>query len=169
MPESSKTCALSISSLQRWRSDGDGSFPVNDRNDDGSFPGYTSEYARQDDDVISVLQRWRSDGSFSVDDWNDDDSFRDDVIPRKSISLPPVLRKIRSLHWKRSHSLQSKKARSSQPLRWRILCCSKRTRSDSNTSRDDGTANLFADDEMPLLDWSELTGGRWSEDWTCEY
>jgi hypothetical protein len=136
---SNNTCPYTISLLQRWRSDG--SFPVIDRNDDGSFPGNISEYTRQDDVVI----------------------------PRKNISLAPVFRKTGSLQRQQSHSLQSKKGRSLQSPRWKILCCSTRSRSDSNTSRDDGTNDLFADDEMPLLDWIELSGGSWSEDWSSGY
>jgi hypothetical protein len=194
MPESPKTCPLSTSVLQRWKSDGSGSFPVNDRNDDGSFPCYINAYSREDDavlerwksngsfsfddwnddgsfpgnineyargdDVISVLERWKSDGSFSFDDWNDDGSFPgnineyargNNVIPRKSISIAPVLRKIRSLQWRRSQSLQSKKAGSLQPRRWRNLY---RSRSDSNKRWDDDIAVFF--EEMPLLGWIEL-------------
>jgi hypothetical protein len=169
MPESPKTCPLSTSVLQRWKSDGSGSFPVNDRNDDGSFPCYINAYSREDD---AVLERWKSNGSFSFDDWNDDGSFpgnmnkyarEGNVITRKSISITPVLRKIRSLLWRRSQSLQSKKGRSLQPRRWRILCRS----TYSSTSWDDGTTDLFADEEIPLLDWIEIRAGRWSDDWSC--
>jgi hypothetical protein len=93
----------------------------------------------------------------------------DDVIPRKNISLATVFRKTGSLKRQQSHSLPSKKAWSLQPPRWKILCCSTRSRCDSNTSRDDGTNDLFADDEMPLLDWIELSEGSWSEDWSSGY
>jgi hypothetical protein len=174
MSESSRTCRLSISLPQRWRSDG--AFPGNDRNDDGCFPGNINEYGRQDD-VLSLLQRWKSDGSFPINDCSDDGSFsgsikeytrQDDVI-RKNSSSAPGLWKIGSLQRQRSPRQQSKKAKGSRPLRWRLLCCSTRTRSDSNTSRDDGTTYLFLDDETPLLDWSALSNGRWSEDWSCEY
>jgi hypothetical protein len=173
MSESSKTCPLSISLPQRWRPDG--AFPVTERKDDGSFPGNINEYTRQDD-VLSLLQHWKSDGSFPVNDWSDDGSFtgsikefrrQDDVI-RKRNSSAAGLWKIGSLQRQRLPRLHSKKARSSQPLRWRMLCCSTRVRSESNMSRDDGTTNLF-DDETPLLDWSALSRGQWREDWwSCE-
>lgn len=177
MFESSKTCPLSISSPQRWRSDG--AFPVNDRNDDGSFPGNINEYTTRQDDVLSLLQRWKSDGSFPINDWSDDGSFsssikeytrQDDVTKKSIVSSAPGLWKIESLQRQPSPILQqSKNAKSSRPLRWRLLCCSARTRSDSISSRDDGTTYLYADDdETPLLDWSALSNGRWSEDWSCE-
>lgn len=176
MSESSTTCPLSISLTQRWRSDG--AFPANDRNDDGSFPGNINEYARPQDDVISLLQRWKSDGSFPINDWSDDGSFsgtisaytRHDDVLRKTIPSAPGFWKSGSLQRQRPRGLQSRRAKSSRPLRWRVLCCSKqRSRSDSSMGRDDGTAYLFLDDETPLLDWTHLSGGRGSEDWTCDY
>jgi hypothetical protein len=173
MSDLSKTCPLSISLPQRWRSDG--TFPANDRNDDGSFPGNLNEYTRQDDDVLSLLQRWKSDGSFIINDWSDDGSFsgsikeyprQDDVTRKNTSSAPAGLWKTTgSLQGQRSPRRKSKKAKSSQPLRWRLLCCSTRARSDSN----DGTTYTFLEDETPLLDWSALSNGRWSEDWSCEY
>jgi hypothetical protein len=171
MSESSKTSPLSISFSRRRRPVG--AFPVDERKDDGSFPVNINEYTRQDD-VLSLLQHWKSDGSFPINDWSDDGSFigsikeftRQDEVIRKRNSSAQGLWKIGSLQRQRSPRLHSKKAKSLQPPRWKMLCCSTRVRSDSNMSRDDGTTNLF-DDETPLLDWSVLrvSRGRWSEDW----
>jgi hypothetical protein len=173
MSVSQKTCPLSISLPQCCRPDG--SFPVHERNDDGSFPYNISDFTQQDDNVLSLLQKWKSDGSFVLNDWSDDGSYsgsvqsftrQDNVTNKKNSSAQRSL-KTGSLQQQRAHKLHSKKAKSSQPLRWRMLCCSTRVGSDSIMGKDDGTASLF-DDEAPLLDWSALSRGRGSDDWSGE-
>jgi hypothetical protein len=174
MSVSPKKCPLTISLPQCCRPDG--AFPDFERNDDGSFPYNINDFTRQDDNVLSLLEKWKSDGSFVINDWSDDGSYsgsikevtRHDDVTRKKNSFAPGSLKTENLQQQRAPKLYSKKAKSSQPLRWRMLCCSTRVGSGSIMGKDDGTTASLFDDEAPLLDWSALSRGRGSEDWSGE-